>query len=540
MSHELRTPLTLILGPATDALLSPQRRLEGSALEAVHRNALRLQRLVGTLLDFARIESGRTQAVFELVDLRTLTADLASAFESAMDGAGLVYEVRCEPLPHPVYVDPDMWEKILLNLISNALKFTFEGRIRVSLAQRDDRVVLTVEDTGTGIPEEELPHVFDRFHRVQGARARTVEGSGIGLALVHELARIHGGSVAVQSRLQVGTIFTVAIPMRSALDAAESRFAQPATPRSMEIATPFVEEALRWLPNAIPWSSTALALATPSATESDEGPGRVLVVDDNADMRDYLVRVLAPHWTVETAADGEIAYAAARSRRPDIILTDAMMPNLDGFGLVARLRQTEGTADIPIIMLSARAGEESRIEGLHAGADDYLVKPFSARELLARVKVHLTLAQLRRKLLERAVEAQRAAEDATRATEEFLAMLGHELRNPLSPIVTATRLLKRRGVDGREIEIIERQLGQLGRLVDDLLDVSRITRGKIDLREEREALADVVTRAIETTSPLLEQRQHPLVVSVPDTLLVCGDPGRLAQVFGNLLTNASK
>ncbi len=540
VSHELRTPLTLMLGPTTDALLSPDRRLEGRALESVHRNALRLQRLVGTLLDFARIESGRAKAAFELVELGTLTADLASAFESAMDGAGLVYEIRCEPLPHPVYVDPDMWEKILLNLISNALKFTFEGRIRVSLTHRDDQVVLTVEDTGTGIPADELPHVFDRFHRVQGGRARTVEGSGIGLALVHELARIHGGSVSVQSRVEVGTTFTVTIPMRTTLDAVEGRFAQPATPRTMEIATPFVEEALRWLPNAVPWSSTALAAATSSATESDEAPGRVLVVDDNADMRDYLQRVLTPHWTVETAADGEIAYAAARRRRPDIILTDALMPNLDGFGLVARLRQTEGTADIPVIMLSARAGEESRIEGLHAGADDYLVKPFSARELLARVKVHLTLAQLRHKLLERAVEAQRAAEDATRAKDEFLAMLGHELRNPLSPIVTATRLLKRRGVDGREIQIIERQLGQLVRLVDDLLDVSRITRGKIELHDERVALADVVARAIETTSPLLEQRRHPLVVSVPDTLVVRGDPGRLAQVFANLLTNASK
>jgi signal transduction histidine kinase len=540
VSHELRTPLTLILGPTTDALRSPERRLEGPALEAVHRNALRLQRLVGTLLDFARIESGRAKAAFELVELGTLTADLASAFASAMHGAGLVYEVRCEPLPHPVCVDPDMWEKILLNLISNALKFTFEGRIRVSLKPRGDQAVLTVEDTGAGIPDDELPHVFDRFHRVQGVRARTVEGSGIGLALVHELARIHGGSVTVESRLEVGTTFTVAIPMRATLDDPEGHFARPATPRTTEISAPFVEEALRWLPDGSP--SAAATARAPAATPRDESPtgGRVLVVDDNADMRDYLARVLSPRWTVETAADGEIALAAARSRRPDIVLTDVLMPNLDGFGFVERLRQTEGTADTPVIMLSARAGEESRIEGLHAGADDYLVKPFSARELLARVRVHMTLAQLRRRLLERALEAQRAAEAATRAKDEFLAMLGHELRNPLSPIVMATRLLRRRGVDGREIEIIERQLGQLVRLVDDLLDVSRITRGKIDLREERVALVDVVKRAIETTSPLLEQRRHPLVVSIPEPLVIRGDPGRLAQVFGNLLTNASK
>ncbi len=542
VSHELRTPLTLMLGPTTDALLAPERRLEGPGLEAVHRNALRLQRLVGTLLDFARIESGGAKATFELVELSTLTTDLASAFESAMEGAGLVYEVRCERLPHPVYVDPDMWEKIVLNLISNALKFTFEGRIRVSLESRDDQVVLTVEDTGTGIPTDQLPHVFDRFHRVQGARARTLEGSGIGLALVHELARIHGGSVAVKSTLEVGTTFTVTVPMRRAPEVSEAHVAQTTVSRIEEIAVPFVEEALRWLPNAIPWSSAASLTPDPAATGPNEtrAGGRVLVVDDNADMRDYLVRVLAPHWAVETAADGEIALAAAQSRHPDVILTDAMMPNLDGFGLVARLRQIEDTADIPVIMLSARAGEESRIEGLQVGADDYLIKPFSARELLARVRVHLTLAQLRRGLLERAVEARRAAEDATRVKDEFLAMLGHELRNPLSPIVTAMQLLKLRGVDGKEIQIIDRQVRQLVRLVNDLLDVSRIARGKIDLHEERVTLADVVTRAIETTGPLLEQRLHPLAVSVPDALVVSADPGRLAQVFGNLLTNASK
>ena len=194
-------------------------------------------------------------------------------------------------------------------------------------------------------------------------------------------------------------------------------------------------------------------MARPASRRVDGAPpaARILVVDDNADMREYLTRVLARYWTVETAADGEVALASVRDRRPDVILTDVMMPNLDGFGLVARLRATEATSDIPVIVLSARAGEESRVEGLQAGADDYLVKPFSARELVARVQVHLTLAQLRRKLLERAVEARRAAEDATRAKDEFLAMLGHELRNPLSPIVMAVELMHQRGVSSKEL-----------------------------------------------------------------------------------------
>ena len=209
ISHELRTPLTLMLGPTTDALRSPARTLEGHDLEIVHRNALRLQKLVGSLLDFARIEAGRARVSLEPVRLDALTGELAHAFDSAMREAGLAYEVSCEPLPHPVLIDPDMWEKILLNLISNALKFTFEGKVRVSLAARGEQIELEVADTGIGIPAHELPHVFDRFHRVAGARARTQEGSGIGLALVHELARLLGGDVSVKSAVDGGTTMTV-------------------------------------------------------------------------------------------------------------------------------------------------------------------------------------------------------------------------------------------------------------------------------------------------------------------------------------------
>jgi signal transduction histidine kinase len=535
ISHELRTPLTLMLGPTTDALHSPSRALEGRDLELVHANALRLLKLVGNLLDFARIEAGRARALFEAVDLDVLTAELASAFESAMRDAGLAYEVQCEKLSKPVYVDPEMWEKILLNLISNALKFTFEGRVRVSLAARGNEVRLEVEDTGTGIPQDALPHIFDRFHRVEGARARTQEGSGIGLALVQEFARMLGGTVSVQSEYGVGTKFTVAIPARYADAQVEARSTtEPASENA------FVEEALLWLPNRNP--------STTAHTEQDDSrgaggeplTGRVLVADDNADMRDYLTRILSKRWTVETAVDGEVALASLRKHRPDLVLTDIMMPNLDGFGLIAALRADEATADIPVIMLSARAGEESRIEGLQAGADDYLIKPFSARELIARVQVHLTLAQLRRKLLERAVEAQRAAEEATRAKDQFLAMLGHELRNPLSPIVMAVKLMKQGGASGRELRIIERQLRQLVRLVDDLLDVSRITRGKIELHREPVPISEVMTHAVETASPLLEQRKQPLDLCIPRDLIVNGDPARLAQVFANLLTNASK
>jgi signal transduction histidine kinase len=534
ISHELRTPLTLMLGPTTDALRSPARTLEGHDLELVHRSALRLQKLVGSLLDFARIEAGRAQVSLEHVRLEALTAELAHAFDSAMREAGLVYEVSCAPLPRPVLIDPDMWEKIVLNLISNALKFTLEGRVRVSLAARGEEIELQVADTGTGIPAHELPHVFDRFHRVQGARARTLEGSGIGLALVHELARMLGGDVSAKSTEGVGTTMTVVIPARAAEASPEAPVAGAAARRGAD--SWFVEEARRWLPNAHPASAASLG----SLVADAERPARVLVVDDNADMREYLASMLAPRWTVETAVDGEAALTSIRERRPDVVLTDVMMPNLDGFGLVARLRADEATVDLPVIVLSARAGEESRIEGLLVGADDYLVKPFSARELIARVEVHVSLAHLRRRLLERAEEARRAAEEATRAKDEFLAMLGHELRNPLSPIVLAVQLMRRHGVDSKEVLVIDRQVKQLTRLVDDLLDVSRIARGKVDLQKERTSIDEVVKRAAEAAQPLFQERRQPLALDVPGDLFVDGDPTRLQQVFANLLTNASK
>jgi signal transduction histidine kinase len=538
ISHELRTPLTLLLGPTTDALSSPTGKLEGRDLDVVHRNALRLQKLVGSLLDFARIEAGRARASVEPVRLDVLTVDLASSFESAMRDAGLDYEIRCDELPEPVLIDPEMWEKIVLNLLSNALKFTFEGRVRISLFDRGNHIELEVADEGTGIPEDELSHVFDRFHRVQGARSRTQEGSGIGLALVQELARLLGGSASAKSQVGVGTTMTVVIPVRTA--DLSSQHLQPERMRPHHRMNLFVDEASRWLPNASPPTGVDEAPGSPALAEDTPHKARILVVDDNADMREYLTRVLARRWAVHTAVDGEAALASVRIRRPDVILTDVMMPNLDGFGLVARLRATEATADIPVVMLSARAGEESRIEGLDAGADDYLVKPFSARELIARVQVHLTLSHLRRQLLERALEARRAAEDATRAKDEFLAMLGHELRNPLSPIVMAVKLMQKRDAGSKELVIIDRQLKQLVRLVDDLLDVSRITRGKIDLHKERTSIVEVVRRAVETTQPLFEQRQQPIELDVPTELVVHGDPTRLEQVFANLLTNASK
>jgi PAS domain S-box-containing protein len=410
VSHEFRTPLTLMLGPIEDTLAEdqlPSRAHE--RLEVAHRNSLRLLKLVNTLLDFSRIEAGRIQAVYEPVDLATFTADLASVFRSTIERAGMSLIIDCPPLSRETYVDREMWEKIVLNLLSNAFKFTFEGQIEVSLKPAGESVELTVRDTGVGIASKDLPQLFERFHRVADARGRTYEGSGIGLALVQELVKLHGGTVRVESEPGVGSAFIVSIPFGLAHLPTESVKTNDENERSQTaIATnarAFVEEALRWLPaetisqtDGETRSVDALNAALPifPSTLPSISPARILLADDNSDMREYVRRLLAANYEVEAVADGEAALQAARERPPDLVLSDVMMPKLDGFGLLKALREDERLATIPVILLSARAGEDARLEGLQAGADDYLIKPFSARELLARVRAHLEMARLRR------------------------------------------------------------------------------------------------------------------------------------------------
>lgn len=400
VSHEFRTPLTLAIGPveevlaeAGDALSAADRAL----LEIAHRNHLRLLKLVNTLLDVARIEAGRTHASHEPTDLAALTADLASVFRSAVERAGLRLIMDCPPLPGPVYVDHDMWEKIVLNLLSNAVKYTFAGEIAVVLRAAGDAVVLEVRDTGTGIPADELPHLFERFYRISGARARTQEGTGIGLALVQELVRLHAGTIGVTSVVGEGTTFTITLPTGTAHLPADRRAVPRGEAPRARGSTLYVEEALRWLPeqnnDGQPRSPGALVATDGGAALAPSA--HILLADDNADMRAYVGRLLGARYTVEAVADGRAALDAVRARPPDLLLADVMMPEMDGFALLRELRADPRTATLPVILLSARAGEEARVVGLQAGADDYLVKPFSAFELVARVGAHLAVARAR-------------------------------------------------------------------------------------------------------------------------------------------------
>ena len=400
VSHEFRTPLTLILGPLDDALADRDAPLppgQRRRIDVTHRNALRLLKLVNSLLDFSRIEAGRVQATYVPTDLARLTGELASVFESAMARGGLAYEIDVEELGEPAWVDRDMWEKIVFNLLSNAFKFTLAGSVRVSLRRIDGMARLSVRDTGSGIPEAELPRVFERFHRIEGTPGRTFEGTGIGLALIQELVRLHGGTIAAHSVLGEGTRFDVDIPFGHAhLPAERIAGGEAAAEKdgAGRMGAAFVEEALRWLPEDE--TPAAPRQAGSGLLRADGALPRILVADDNNDMRAYLKSLLEPHAEVAVCADGEAALALLQRDPPELLVSDVMMPRLDGFGLIAKIRATPALRHLPVMLLSARAGEEAKVEGLQAGADDYLVKPFAAAELLARVRRQIELGRERR------------------------------------------------------------------------------------------------------------------------------------------------
>lgn len=719
ISHEFRTPLTLMMGPLEDAVAEPDGLSDANRdrLELAQRNSQRLLKLVNTLLDFSRIEAGRIEASFEPTDLAAVTIELSSNFRSAIERAGMHLIVDCSPLLEPVYVDREMWEKIVLNLLSNAFKFTFEGQIEVSLRQLGRNVQLTIRDTGIGIPAEEVNRVFERFHRVKGAQGRSYEGSGIGLALVQELVKLHGGTVGVESEEGHGTTFAVTVPFgKNHLPADRIEAARILESTGLRSET-FVAEASRWMRSKRQVSAVLsdsefhntnnqnVSAATVSALRP--AGHRILIADDNADMCDYTRRLLS-HYQTRVVADGISALRLAREWMPDLILSDVMMPGLDGFGLLHELRADPRTCDMAVILLSARSGEESRIEGMQAGANDYMVKPFSGRELLARVQAHLQLVSLRREsqatirqseLLHRmlanlaeatqplvgsaeimaasarilaehlgadrcayaevenesvyiitgdyrnevksivgrwSIEAfgtehlklmragaphvvsdvntdsrigpsdllayqatdiaavicvpllkngtltaamavhqriprhwtqsevqlvnavvarcweslerarvDRELRDADRRKDEFIALLAHELRNPLAPIRNGLQIMHLASGNPTLLtkarEMMDRQLSHMVRLIDDLLDISRINRNKMELRLSRVALSDILASAVETVRPMIDEAGHELSVTLPAIpIYLNADLMRLAQVFSNLLTNSAK
>jgi PAS domain S-box-containing protein len=553
ISHEFRTPLTLLLGPAEDALVDPDHPLperQRERVDVILRNGQRLLKLVNNLLDFSRLESGRLEAHIEPLDLAGYTRELAAMFDAAAERLGLTLTIDCPSLPEDVHVDRDLWAKIVLNLLSNALKFTFTGGVTVHLHAEDHEAVLTVTDSGTGIPPAELPHLFERFHRVHGAASRTHEGSGIGLALVSELAGLHGGHVSVDSELGLGSTFTVRIPLGA--DHLAGATVERAGDESTTSASP---DSAAFFGEALHLAEEARREETPTPPPAPRDAPRVLVVDDNADIRHYVVNLLAQDYQVDTAVDGVEGLAKARESVPDLVLTDVMMPRMDGFELLAALQSDPLTLGVPVVMLSARAGEEGMLEGLDAGADDYLIKPFTGRELTARVRANLELDRARRvrRQLERGRslldQAQRLARvgswevdlgsGALEVSDEFLRIAGRS-REELARLVYPANVLdlmhpedRQRvhealdgGLDGSEISYEARMLlpsgGSVlvsvhGEVVHDVHGNPEALRGSVQDITERRAAEEAL--ALAAANAEAAAREHAIADQLQRSLL---------------------
>jgi signal transduction histidine kinase len=542
VSHEFRTPLTLMLGPLEEVLadantsLSPGHKVH---ITTAYQNALRLLKLVNTLLDFSRIEANRAQAFYTPVDLSTMTSQLTNSFESAVKKAGLEFIIDCPPLSEFIYVDQEMWEKILFNLVSNALKFTFAGSITVALKETETAAILTVQDTGVGIPTHELPNVFKRFHRVQNSRSRSHEGTGIGLALTKELVLLHGGSITVESTEDEGSLFTVTIPKGTAhLDKAHIDNSKTPASASGTLKASYLHEASLWS-RGNGWNPNEDV----HADVPQDNHTLILIVDDNAEMLNYLHRILHKRWRVETVRDGREALDFMLHKKPDLVVSDVMMPNMNGFELLSAIRVNNSWNDIPVILLSARAGKEATVEGLEKGANDYLVKPFYADELIARVAAQLEIKRMRldsAELEERVKERTLDLIKTNNELQQYAYVASHDLQEPLRKITFFSELLlKRAPADEASLGYLDKISNSAKRmriLINDLLNFSRLSN--IEVAYERTDLNTILKEVLADFELLIAQKGATIIYD--DLPVIDAVPLQMSQLFYNLISNALK
>lgn len=547
VTHELRTPLTLLLGPLETLLdeaaqgEDPERQ---RLLQSMITNAHRLLRQVDALLESARLESGRLRLEPEPGNLGRQLSDLLAAAAPLAERRGLELSSEgLDTLPDGTF-DPEKVEIIASNLVSNALKFTPQGgRVTVRSVPADEGwIAFEVEDTGPGIPAGEMDRIFHRFHQVEG----TSSGTGLGLALSRELARLHGGDVLVRSEPGRGATFRVELPREVRAQAERRR-----QPRRREDQLALVRaEALTVREYARRTRRETLLAdvelprltgdtAQPRQSSSPEAPAgapRVLLVEDNDELRGMVAQRLAGRYQVEEAREGEAGLAAARRTTPDLIVSDVMMPGMDGYELCRRLRADPGLAAVPVILLTARAGSEAIVEGLEVGADDYVVKPFALRELEARIAAHLRAKEVERQLHER--------ESRLVAIGQMTSSVVHDLRNPLTLLKGYADLAHRLAVRGgesviaEELEQVQAASDRLRRMIEEILDFARGGTPKL-------LLETLPARAFldETLTPLaadLEERgiAAELQLRLDDELKVTLDRDRMQRVLENLLKNA--
>jgi signal transduction histidine kinase len=561
VSHELRTPLALIVGPAesmrNDANLTPQQQRR---LDSIKRNGDNLLRQVNDLLDITRLEAGKLDLHYARLDLQPWVKRIAAQFELATEQRGLQLRVMAEPVTADV--DPDMMERVLINLLSNAIKFTpAGGAIEVALQLAGDQVQLSVSDSGPGIGEGDSDIIFERFRQADGSVTRKHGGSGLGLAIVRDIVLLHNGSVRAEPSAVGGAAFVVRLPQAAGPHAQFDEAPQPAS----AVTQLALESTLRDLAAIEP------APTTPAA------PGRssVLVVEDNADIRAFIAELLGESHNVSTAADGQEGLERALALQPDLIVTDIMMPRMSGDQMVKALRESAGMADVPVLLLTARADDEMRIGLLSGGAQDYLTKPFQPRELQARVANLVSAKRTRDRLrealagasgdletlaselvskhkalrtaLDAADVAREQAERASQVKSLFLGMVSHELRTPIATMDMNVQMLERSRETGlpeyhwHRVERLARATRQIASLVESLLDYARVESGKVNVHLQeldaiaivREVLAAHADHAAEGVALTFDPPVEPLPVLVSDARLV-------RVVLSNLVSNALK
>lgn len=550
ISHELRTPLGLILAPLQDLMhadnLSPQLR---SFLTVANENGMRLLKLVNDLLDLIRLEEGKQALELQPIKLNQLLESQIDAIShyATLKGVSVEKDLCAEDVM--LVGDQPAFERIFINLLGNASKFTDEGGvIAVSTRVDGDWVQIEVRDTGVGIPEEELPNIFDRFHQVDASSTRKYQGTGIGLALVKELTEKQGGEIQVKSKLGEGTAMQLRFPMAQV----QSIHDRPpsAERKSVDPLEKINREAQR---SAFATLDMPLPESKSSGQVLDDQQPSLLIVDDEPGMRTYLNDLLKPDYRILAANDGQMALDMARAEQPQLMLLDLMLPSMDGLEVCRRLKGDPKTEKIKIVLLTARIDEGAKIEALKNGANDFLTKPFSSIEVKTRLQNLHKQAELENSLRKTNTELTETLALLHKAQSQILhekklvalggmaAGLLHEVQNPLSYTLTALHLLK------AENEITDNE-----ELVDMLKDVEegvqRVNRIVADLETfaypseiDKQSIfhfSDAVKLAIRFTRHDLMPIEVDVRIEGDD--LVWGSEGHIVQVLVNLLRNSAK
>lgn len=565
ISHELRTPLTLLIAPLETLVRKFSRSVDPEiheTLSTMHANAMRLLKLINDLLELVRLESGRVETRQDVVDVESFISGISSAARQVARDKQLHLETHAEPGLGRVILDRDKLEKVLLNLLFNALKFTpAGGSVRLEAARCRDAVVFSVSDTGIGIAPENLRRIFDRFWQADGSSKRKYQGAGIGLSLVKELTEAQGGSVEVESQPGKGARFTVSLPYVPAPEQ-ESPGAAEA-----DLPAPMAAGPEEWLANLYRRAELFPALApvhdsiVPVEVRGNGKLPTVLVADDEPDMLRFLKNQLRSVYNVIEAVDGQQAFEKASQFLPDLIVLDMMMPGKDGLQACAEIRGQTSTRNIPVILLTARADDATKMSALAAGASDFLAKPFSTAELQARIKNlvdnHAYQRQLSKqnRVLEATNDRLKNTIDQLKETElqlvqsEKLASLGrmsagiiHEINNPLNYVNTGLMVLKKKapllaGTDRADylevLKDVEDGVMRMRNIVSDLRTFS------VDNGHKREPvrLAEAVQFAVRFLGHELKNGIH-LEQHVPEALAAMGNTNLLVQVLVNLVKNS--